>query len=112
MWVSKEIVSAESGKNRTFFGKVTDADGANLTVQTEIENRNPKIICPHGVVSIPEVGAKVVVTNVEDEFVISGAVQENTSLEPGELMLYSAGGASIILKNDGKVLINGNEYIP
>ena len=30
-------------------------------------------------------------------------------LEPGEVMLYSAGGASIVLKNNGKVLINGRE---
>ena len=29
-------------------------------------------------------------------------------LSPGELALYSAGGASIILKNNGSVIINGH----
>ena len=33
--------------------------------------------------------------------------RQNAELEPGELMLYSSGGANIVLKNDGQVLING-----
>ena len=110
MWVSKEIVSGGNEKGNMFFGKVTDADSTNLNVQTDVENRNPKVISPYGIVSVPEVGSKVVMTKVEDEFLLSGSLQDNTSLEPGELMLYSAGGASIVLKNDGKVLINGVEY--
>lgn len=110
MWVSKEIVSGENEKNNMFFGKVTDASSTGLNVQADIENRNTKIVSPYGIVSVPEVGSKVVMTKVEDEFLMSGSLQDNASLEPGELMLYSAGGASIVLKNDGKVLINGVEY--
>ena len=34
---------------------------------------------------------------------------ENVDLNPGEVMLFSSGGASIVLKNNGKVLINGKE---
>lgn len=110
MWLSKEIVSGENQKNTTFFGKVTEADSTNLNIQTEIENRNPQVVSPYGVVSVPNVGSKVVMTKVEDDFLLSGTLQDNTSLEPGELMLYSAGGASIVLKNNGKVLINGIEF--
>ena len=32
------------------------------------------------------------------------------SLEPGEIMLYSAGGATLELKNDGFVYINGVKF--
>ena len=110
MWLSKEIVSGENQKNTTFFGKGTEADSTNLNIQTAIENRNPPVVSPYGVVSVPNVGSKVVMTKVEDDFLLSGTLQDNTSLEPGELMLYSAGGASIVLKNNGKVLINGIEF--
>ncbi len=110
MWVSKEIVSGENEKNTVFFGKVTNASSAGLNVQTDIENRNTKIISPYGITSMPEVGSKVVMTKVEDEFLLTGSLQDDAYLEPGELMLYSAGGASIVLKNNGKVLINGIEY--
>ena len=39
-----------------------------------------------------------------------GVIADRTELEEGEVMLYSKGGASVILKNNGKVLINGEEY--
>ena len=39
-----------------------------------------------------------------------GVVAPQEKLESGELMLYSAGGASITLKNDGNVYINGKKY--
>lgn len=110
MWVSKEIVSGENEKNNIFFGKVTNASSAGLNVQADVENRDTKVVSPYGIVSIPEIGSKVVMTKIEDKFLMSGSLQDNVSLEPGELMLYSAGGASIVLKNDGKVLINGVEY--
>ena len=35
---------------------------------------------------------------------------ENTEIEPGELLLFSKGGAEILLSNDGKVYINGKEF--
>ena len=38
-----------------------------------------------------------------------GVLHSGSGLEPGEVMLYSKGGASIVLKNNGSVLINGRE---
>ena len=35
------------------------------------------------------------------------ALAKNVELDEGEVMLSSKGGASIVLKNDGRVLING-----
>ena len=36
-----------------------------------------------------------------------GVLANNVELDEGEVMLSSKGGASIVLKNDGRVLING-----
>ena len=36
-----------------------------------------------------------------------GVLAKNVELDEGEVMLSSKGGASIVLKNDGRVLING-----
>ena len=35
---------------------------------------------------------------------------EETALEPGELLLFSQGGARIYLKNSGEVVINGQVF--
>ncbi len=110
MWISKEIVSNENKDEKSFFGKITDANAANLVVQADRECRAPKIILPFGVASVPSVGSKVVLTQVNNEYVLLGSLNSGVSLSPGELMLYSAGGASIVLKNSGEVLINGKEY--
>ena len=61
-------------------------------------------------VSIPPTGQKAVVLPLDDGEVGLGVISSNAELEEGELMLYSKGGASIILKNSGKVLINGKEF--
>ena len=39
-----------------------------------------------------------------------GTLGKEANLSSGELMLRSAGGASIVLKNDGHVYINGVMY--
>ena len=38
-----------------------------------------------------------------------GVLPHGVSVQAGEVMLYSKGGASLVLKNDGRVLINGRE---
>ena len=38
---------------------------------------------------------------------IFGVLAKYVELDEGEVMLSSKGGASIVLKNDGRVLING-----
>ena len=34
------------------------------------------------------------------------------TLEEGEVRLYSAGGAEILLKNNGQVVVNGQVFAP
>ncbi len=70
---------------------------------------NIPIISPYGIVSVIPKGTRVVALPTGDTAVCIGAQQEVKNLQEGELMLFSSGGASIVLKNDGKVLINGRE---
>ena len=46
---------------------------------------------------------------LDDGEVGLGVIANSSQLQEGELMLYSKGGASIVLKNDGRVLVNGQE---
>ena len=51
-----------------------------------------------------------VLVNSTEGMVCAGAVVEETALEPGELLLFSQGGARIYLKNSGEVVINGQVF--
>ncbi|MEE0264091.1 MAG: hypothetical protein UD936_00540 [Acutalibacteraceae bacterium] len=70
---------------------------------------NIPVISPYGIASVIPKGTRVVAVPVGDTAVCIGAQQQADGLKEGELMLFSSGGASIVLKNDGKVLINGKE---
>ena len=48
---------------------------------------------------------------LEDGEVCLGVIGSADGLEEGEIMLRSKGGASLVLKNDGRVLVNGRELV-
>ncbi len=107
MWLSKQISNACKLIKSTQIGEVTSTQDNTITVQTSQEHREIKGSAPFGVISVPPTGAKAVVTPTEQGFIYTGVLNQASDLEPGELMLYSNGGASIVLKNNGQVLING-----
>lgn len=107
MWLSKQISDACKPPKTAKAGKVTSTQDNLVTIQSEQEYRQIKNVAPFGIVSVPPVGTKVVITPTDEGFVYTGTLAQSAELEPGELMLYSKGGANIILKNNGQVLING-----
>lgn len=112
MWISNKIASREKSKERkTASADVTMVSGENIVVQNSNEYRDIKIVSPRGVAYMPVQGDKTVVIPVGDENICIGAINESAGLEAGELMFYSLGGAKIILKNNGEVVIN-NTTIP
>ena len=58
---------------------------------------------------MPTLGEKSIVLPTSTGDICLGVLAGNLDLEPGELMLCSSGGASILLKNDGYVYINGKK---
>ena len=110
MWISKEICENKKDSNKADIGDVSSVVGDKVTVQGKQEYREIPLSLPFGIVAVPKVGSKAVVTPTESGFACSGIIPENMDLEPGEIMFYSGGGASIVLKNNGQVLINGIVY--
>lgn len=107
MWISNRISREDRLKKREVSSAdVTISESKNLILQNSNEYREIKIVSPRGISYVPVQGDKMVVVPVGDENICIGAIQEEKDIEAGELMLYSSGGAKIILKNNGQVVIN------
>ena len=61
---------------------------------------------PYGYSSRAPRGEKIILVPSADGQVMLGTAEDASSLESGEIRIASAGGAKIILKNDGTVIIN------
>ena len=108
MWISRQINEVNRTYKEAAFANVTGISDNNITVNSQQEYRQIPMISPFGISSIPSIGSKAVIVPVDGSFAYIGSLSSSTTLNPGELMLYSSGGASIVLKNNGQVLINGN----
>lgn len=86
---------------------VTDNKNGKLNTEGSVPFVGISPILPYGMAySIPK-GEKTITIPIGNTAACLGVLKQNENLEAGEVMLYSAGGASIVLKNDGSVLING-----
>ena len=110
MWISNKIANRHTKNNAVVMeGSITESIGNKLYIQNKEEYRNINIMAPYGVVCVPPAGEEALIVSFGESALCTGVIMpENEQLEPGELMLSSLGGASIVLKNDGRVLINGN----
>lgn len=109
MWIPKKIL--QDGGRSAAVASVVRSDSNGVSVSGDISAESIKKLVPYGIDYVPPVGSKGVVVPVgEDEFFCGAAQSSGIRLEEGELALYSSGGASIVLKNDGTVLINGKVY--
>lgn len=78
-----------------------------LAVQGEREYRQPEQLFPYGFSSLTAEGEKAVLL---DGICAGVSSLPDSSLEEGEVRLYSAGGAEILLKSTGDVVINGQVF--
>lgn len=77
------------------------------------ESRQLPVCAPYGVYARPVQGQETVVLSAQGGAQLClGSVTEGwpEGLHPGEILLRSAGGASIKLCSDGKILLNGKEW--
>lgn len=102
MWVNNN--------NKAEQAIVTDGKNSQINAKGGIPFVGAKIAVPYGIVSLPVQGENAVILDVAGQPVCLGVIQGSNTLEMGEIMLFSKGGASIVLKNNGKVLINGKEF--
>ena len=107
MWLLRYITNhslAAPGAVRGDFRGSAAVDAAG-------EHKDLSLCAPYGFFSLPPGGESAVVLPLEDGEVCLGVVGSADGLEEGELMLRSKGGASLVLKNDGRVLVNGRELV-
>lgn len=66
-----------------------------------------EVYTPFGFSSVAPIGEKALVIPTPNGEMIAGYKMRRRVLEEGEVELFSQGGAYILLKNDGSVVING-----
>ena len=107
MWLSKQLFPSLSSSPAFSQGKVTASRQGLLTVQGEEEYRQAHYLGPRGIFSVPLQGADALSLRLPEGTAYLGAFQKfPDTLQPGELLLQSAGGACILLKNDGTIVLN------
>ncbi len=110
MWIPEAISGSDKTKN-PFFGNVVYSSGGNIDITGNESIKNIEAVTPYGVAYVPPKGTRAVVLPVGNTAVVCGISGKIPfELNEGEVGFYSSGGASIVLKNDGTVLINGQEF--
>ncbi len=106
MWILKAMNSiSKNGKNADI-GAIVNTSGKTLRIQGCQQYREIPIAAPYGIAYNPPHGEESVIVPLENSGICLGVKSKNTALSEGEIMIYSSGGASILLKNDGSISIN------
>ena len=106
MWLMNYITKNSITAPKAEKGGVKSS-GNTVSVDSSEEHREIKCCVPYGFASVVPVGESAVVLPLANGEASLGVLAKNVGLDEGEVMLSSKGGASIVLKNDGRVLING-----
>lgn len=110
MWINEYVCGRSFEKEGASCGEISAAKAGTVTVSGTRDRCDVPQAAPYGIAYVPTAGTKAYVVPCEGGAVCIGvAMEPPQNLEAGELMLYSAGGARLVLKNDGRVLINGRE---
>ncbi|MEG0778964.1 MAG: hypothetical protein RRY95_05180 [Oscillospiraceae bacterium] len=116
MWLSKQLTANRQEEQAGADLGVTTIGGGSVGALTRGELRELPVFSPGGILWQPQTGETVLVirggTGGEEQC-IAGVEQKKAlaGLKPGELYLFSTGGASIYLRRDGRVEIDGDLLI-
>lgn len=109
MWLTS-FLNKEKHIPTAIKGSITASQTKKVQVDGATQYRDVAVVAPYGIAYVPPVGEGAVIVPFEGGKACVGVVADiSHKLNRGELMLYSQGGASIVLKNDGSVLINGEK---
>ncbi len=105
MWLSKAI-SKGAADNRAQKGSVTIPGSSSIEAQASSNAKSLSAYAPYGYASSAPLGEEVIVLPSEDGEIAIGTRAKAADIETGEVSISSLGGAKIVLKNDGSVIIN------
>lgn len=109
MWLNKRL-KKENTDMSVHSASVLGASENGLHINGRSQSTNTAQLMPFGVFSVPPNGQNAVVADIASRKLclgVEGSPPEGVSLEAGEVLLYSLGGAYIHLKNNGTVVIKG-----
>ena len=110
MWISRKL-AYESGSERAERGYVSMSSHGKIEAGSSVNSRNIESFSPYGYCANIPAGEEIILVPSNDGQVALGVRSAAQPIEAGEIKIVSAGGASIHLKNDGSVVINGSFVI-
>ena len=111
MKISKEL--SNKNKNLTCIrGKAVSSADRRIAAASSDGMAQFSVVAPKGIDYVPQMNDDSVVISSENERLCIGVRRSDNpyEIQTGELALYSQGGAYIILKNNGTVIINGQVF--
>ena len=105
MWITRRLHKKTGA--RLWGGQVST--GEQMQVLGESEYRAPETVYPYGFNSLPGSGSRAVML---DGLCAGVSAMPDSDLKEGEVRLFSGGGAEILLRNTGEVVINGQVFAP
>jgi phage gp45-like len=106
MWLAQQMIDSIKKRPSAEAARVT-GDGS---AQGAGGYRELPAAGPWGIAWKAPNAAQAVVVATDSGSVCVGTVCSANDIAPGELLLFSAGGAEIRLKNSGEVVINGQVF--
>ena len=115
MWISRKLSDHRRFEQEGAAADmgVTTIGGSTAAVMTRGEQRNLEVFSPGGLIWQPTEGDTVLVVKGgcgAQEQCITAMLHEGRTpegMQPGEVCLYSLGGASLVLRNDGSIRVVG-----
>lgn len=104
MWLSRNFKSTEQSAAET--GVITLNKDDITEANSSMPSRGAQCFSPYGYSARIPVGDEVLIVNGSSGSAVAGVKMNAGTLEQGEIEIKSLGGATILLKNDGSVVIN------
>ena len=115
MWLSKKLAAHELQDVASAQDGTVTIEGGELAGFSSGEKREVKTVGPGGYEWQPCKGEDVLIvrggTFGEESYAVGVPEQANEALAPGEVRIRSAAGAEIVLRNSGRIDINGLLFI-
>ena len=115
MWLSKKLAAHELQDVASAQDGTVTIEGGELAVFSSGEKREVKTVGPGGYEWQPCKGEDVLIvrggTFGEESYAVGVPEQAGEALAPGEVRIRSAAGAEIVLRNSGRIDINGVLFI-
>ena len=105
MWIAKKGAGRNVQQKESGWVRAESAKHGEQYVVGSCEYRRLQRCAPYGIYTKPPKGTPVLVLGA-----VSDPSAEEELLQEGEILIRSAGGASIRLCKDGRLLLNGREW--